>query len=72
MIKLLQALSHTSRTYCLRQAGERGTAFEAFVRKQPQFSVHASLEAMKYFDKVIENRMIGILNEGQLEFFDHL
>ena len=27
---------------------------------------------MKYFDKVIENRMIGALNEGQLEFVDHL
>ena len=27
---------------------------------------------MKFFDKVVENRMTGRLHSGQLEFVDHL
>ena len=59
VITLLQTLSHTSRAYCLKQAGEKGSAFEAFIRKSSKFEIHVSLEAMKQFDKVLENRFNG-------------
>ena len=49
-----------------------GSAFEAFIRKSPKFEAHVSLEAMKYFDKVMDNRLNGKSKQGENKFLKHI